>query len=62
MANPYIHLDDTRGYDGAMTDHYGDSYYQNLAPQVAMLLLGSALFLLVLKLAGFRAMIGVGRG
>lgn len=61
MANPYVGYDDTRGYEGAMTDHYGDDYYKDIIPQVAMILLGSALFLTFLQMTGFRAMIGIGR-
>ena len=62
MANPYVGYDDSRGYEGAMTDHYGDSYYKDCVPSVAGLLLGSVLFLTFLKMTGFRAMIGIGRG
>lgn len=44
-------------------DHYDDHSMLgvHLAPQVAGILLGAAGFLILMKVAGFRAMIAVGR-
>lgn len=60
MANPLI---DTEDYIfGAATDHYGDHYAPNCNVHVAGMILLAGAFIVALKVSGFRAMVGVGRG
>jgi len=62
MANPFLG-GNVQSAPSSMTDAYGDNTVYDGCPWTVAGLLATALIIIVLmKVAGFRAMVGIGRG
>ena len=62
MANPFLG-GNVQSAPSSITDVHGDTtVYDTCAWNVAGLLLVALLVIVALKLSGFRAMVGIGRG
>lgn len=62
MANPYLGYTNLAS-PNAVTDHVGDeTYYPTTYWHVVGMLVMALLILTALKVSGFRAMVGIGRG
>jgi hypothetical protein len=64
MSNPFLGYN-TMHSPSAVTDHYGDDeggWYSGTPWHLAGLMLAAVIVITAMHMAGFRAMVGVGRG
>ena len=62
MANPFLG-ENVGSAPKSMTDAYGDSsYFGTCSWNVAGIVLAALVIIVLMKVAGFRAMVGIGRG